>query len=172
ILADYSMPQFSAIDALQIVRRRGLDIPFIIVSGTIGEDTAVAAMKAGAHDYIMKGNAARLVPAIDRELREAAERASRRKAERRFKALIEHASDITTVVDQLGTVVYQSPSIERILGWRPEDVIGTKFTSRVYSEDVEAVQAAIERPPGKGIHYVEYRFREPDDKWCTLEATV
>ena len=74
IVADYTMPGFSGSRALAMVREQGLDIPFIFVSGTIGEDVAVAAMKTGAHDYIVKGNLARLAPAVERELREAATR--------------------------------------------------------------------------------------------------
>jgi response regulator RpfG family c-di-GMP phosphodiesterase len=81
VVADYSLPQFSGLAALALLRERGLDLPFIILSGTIGEETAVAAMKAGAHDFILKGDLARLVPAIERELREAGERRARRQAE-------------------------------------------------------------------------------------------
>lgn len=81
IVSDYSMPHFSAPDAFRLVRDRDLDIPFIIVSGTVGEETAVAAMKLGIHDYLMKGNLARLVPAIERELRDAEQRRARRAAE-------------------------------------------------------------------------------------------
>ena len=96
ILADYNLPDFSAPRALEVFQESQLDIPFIIVSGGIGEDTAVAAMKSGAHDYLMKGNLARLVPAVERELREAAVRASRRQtvkdlraSELRHRSLIE-----------------------------------------------------------------------------------
>lgn len=71
VFSDYSLPKFSGIAALQLFKEKDLDIPFIILSGTIGEGTAVAAMKAGASDYLMKGNLARLVPAVQRELREA-----------------------------------------------------------------------------------------------------
>jgi len=71
IFSDYSLPKFSGMTALEIYREKGLDIPFVILSGTIGEGTAVAAMKAGASDYLMKNNLARLVPALERELREA-----------------------------------------------------------------------------------------------------
>src|SRR5215471_8495247 len=81
ILADHAMPQFSAPAALELAKSKGLDIPFIIVSGHIEEETAVAAMKAGAHDYIMKERLARLVPAVERELREAAIRAAQRLSE-------------------------------------------------------------------------------------------
>ena len=89
-IADYTMPGFSGTAALQILRERDADLPFIFVSGTIGEDSAVAAMKVGAHDYIMKGNLKRLVPAIERELREAAVRRERRRAEQRIAYLAYH----------------------------------------------------------------------------------
>ena len=81
IVADYSLPQFSAPEALRAVQGKGLDLPFLIVSGTIGEAAAVDAMRTGAHDYIMKDSLARLVPAIERELREAEGRRERRRAE-------------------------------------------------------------------------------------------
>jgi signal transduction histidine kinase len=80
IIADYNMPRFGALPALDLMLLGGYDLPFLIVSGAIGEQTAVEAMKAGAHDYIMKDNLARLAPAIDRELREAASRRERRQA--------------------------------------------------------------------------------------------
>ncbi len=89
-IADYTMPSFSGTVALQMLRERDADLPFIFVSGTIGEDSAVAAMKVGAHDYIMKGNLKRLVPAVERELRDAAVRRERRRAEQRIAYLAYH----------------------------------------------------------------------------------
>lgn len=91
VIADHALPGFSGEDALAMVREVHADLPFILVSGTIGEDVAVAAMKAGAHDYVLKQNLARLVPAIDRELREAAIRRERRKEER-ARVLLEEVS--------------------------------------------------------------------------------
>jgi len=85
IIADYSFPRFSGLAAFQLYKEAGLDVPFIIVSGSIGEDIAVVAMKAGVHDYVLKGNLIRLVPAIQRELREVAERSARRRAEEKLK---------------------------------------------------------------------------------------
>src|ERR1700722_13549854 len=70
MVSDHSMPQFTGIDALKIVRAKGSEVPFIFVSGTIGEETAVTALKNGAQDYLMKGNLKRLIPAVQRELRE------------------------------------------------------------------------------------------------------
>ena len=87
VLADYSMPQFSAIAALELLKKNQLDLPFVIVSGKIGEDTAVAAMKAGAHDYLVKGKLSRLIPAVERELREAVFREEYRSAQRRLRRL-------------------------------------------------------------------------------------
>ena len=81
VIADYAMPRFSAPAALTMLQESGLDVPFIVVSGTIGEDVAVAAMKAGASDYLMKGKLARLCPAVRRELREANSRRLRRQVE-------------------------------------------------------------------------------------------
>jgi signal transduction histidine kinase len=85
VLSDWSMPRFSAPAALSVVKELELDIPFIIVSGTIGEETAVEAMRAGAHDYILKDKLARLTPVIERELRECGERAARRRAEQALR---------------------------------------------------------------------------------------
>lgn len=84
-ISDYVMPKFSALAALELLRDRDLDLPIIILSGAIGEETAVAAMRAGAHDYLMKDNLTRLVPAIERELHEAANRRERNRAENALK---------------------------------------------------------------------------------------
>ena len=85
VFSDYSMPRFSGLAALALVKQRELDVPFIIVSGTIGEEVAVEAMKSGAHDYIMKGNLKRLPPAVAREIREAEERQARKQAEKALR---------------------------------------------------------------------------------------
>ena len=85
IVSDYMMPKFSGLAALALLQESGLDLPFIIVSGNIGEDIAVGAMKAGAHDYIIKGNLTRLVPAVERELRDVKDRQEREKAEGQLK---------------------------------------------------------------------------------------
>jgi diguanylate cyclase (GGDEF)-like protein len=87
VFCDYSMPHFNGLEALRIVKRRGLDLPFVFVSGTIGEDIAVAAMREGAHDYIMKSNLKRLVPVVERELKEAQMRRAHRQAEEMVRYL-------------------------------------------------------------------------------------
>jgi len=93
VIADYVLPSFSAPAALKLLQEVGLDLPFLVVSGQVGEDKAVAMMRAGAHDYLMKGNLTRLVPAVQRELREAVERTKREEAEqevRRSREFLDH----------------------------------------------------------------------------------
>src|SRR6266498_4646228 len=96
IICDFSLPRFSAPNALELLKKSGLDLPFIIVSGTIGEESAVNALKAGAHDFIIKGNFARLIPAIQRELREAKMRRERRERERELEAIASVSSKLRT----------------------------------------------------------------------------
>ncbi|HLP14796.1 MAG TPA: ATP-binding protein [Bacteroidota bacterium] len=100
VLSDFRMPHFSGTEALEILKQSGIDIPFIMVSGAIGEERAVEAMKAGAQDYIMKNNLRRLLPALERELRDWGIRAERKRleqmqveSERRYREIFEHTSD-------------------------------------------------------------------------------
>ena len=88
VISDYSMPAFDGLKAFKLMRKHGADLPFIIVSGVIGEDVAVQAMKAGVHDYLLKDNLKRLLPAVERELREAGERRKRKEAERALDASV------------------------------------------------------------------------------------
>ncbi|MDO9533187.1 MAG: PAS domain S-box protein [Deltaproteobacteria bacterium] len=115
VLADYRMPHFSASAALEILKESGRDLPFIIVSGTIGEEKAVALMKAGAHDYVMKHNLARLVPAVARELKEAEGRRERRRAE---EALLQSEATLSSILRAapigIGLVT------QRVFGWTNE----------------------------------------------------
>lgn len=134
VLADYTMPGFSGLDALKELRGRGLDTPFIFVSGSIGEDVAVAAMKAGAQDYLIKGNLKRLVPAIDRELQEARTRADsvraeagRKRAEeklRQLSQLVEQSVNLIMITDTNGVIDYVNPQFLTATGYKIEEVVG------------------------------------------------
>lgn len=150
VLADYRMPQFSAPEALSLLKSSGLDLPFIVVSGGIGEATAVAAMKAGAHDYLMKDNLARLVPAVERELREAENRAGKRRtadalreSELRYRLVCETAKDAILLVDISGTIHFANPAVEEVFGYAPEEVVGKKLSmlqpERLRKRHLEAV---------------------------------
>src|SRR5512138_3810905 len=111
IICDFSLPQFNAPKALELLKQSGYDIPFIIVSGTIGEESAVNALKAGAHDFIIKGNFARLIPAIQRELKEAEVRRERRERERELEAIASVSSTLRaakTLSEMLSRLVDQA----------------------------------------------------------------
>src|SRR5712691_8881384 len=101
ILCDYSLPQFNALAALKLLKEMECDLPFIIVSGTIGEEGAIEAMRAGAHDYLMKGNLLRLVPAIERELQEAENRRARRGAEEALRETARSKEESLALLDTL-----------------------------------------------------------------------
>jgi PAS domain S-box-containing protein len=119
VIADYALPQFSAPAALLVLREKGLDLPFIIVSGSIGEEVAVDGMKAGANDYVMKDKPARLAPAIERELREADGRRARRAAEEarsRLAAILEVTTDFVATADAGGGLLYVNSAGRHMLG--------------------------------------------------------
>lgn len=125
VLSDYSMPGFSGPRALAMLRAQQVETPFIFVSGTIGEDAAVAAMKAGAQDYVMKGNTKRLLPTIDRELREARARIARHESEhmlRKMSLAISQSSDGICISDQQGLIEYVNPAFEHLSGYTLEEL--------------------------------------------------
>src|SRR5438876_6022205 len=111
VIGDYSMPAFSGPAALALLRARDLDTPFIFVSGTIGEDVAVEAMKAGAQDFLTKGNLRRLIPAIQRELRDAEVRRERRRAQ---TALLERAR-LAELTSDVGTALTRGAGLRETL---------------------------------------------------------
>ena len=134
VLCDYTMPSFSGVEALQILRATDSETPFIFVSGTLGEENAVAAVKGGAQDYVIKDNLTRLAPAVSRALQEAEVRRNnrraeteRQRAEARFRKILEVAPDAIVAVDQLGRVTLCNPAAERMFGFRPGGLTGQVF---------------------------------------------
>jgi two-component system, cell cycle sensor histidine kinase and response regulator CckA len=161
IISDYSLPTFDAPRALASVRERDLDLPFIIASGTIGEETAVAAMKAGAQDFIVKGNLARLVPAVERELREAKARRVHAEAQRalviseaRFRRLAESGVIGIVVEDAASHKIFEAnDAFLRMVGRSQEDLRAGNVTWEEMSAPDWAVQdaAALEQLHSQGF---------------------
>jgi response regulator RpfG family c-di-GMP phosphodiesterase len=144
VISDYSMPSFNAPEALSVLQASDVDLPFIIISGTIGEETAVAALKAGAHDFLVKGNLARLIPAIQRELRDARIRREHRQAEeslREKERLVSEAQRIGHVgswsYDIASDTFQYSDEMYRLLDVSPEEFKHSLdgFLNLVYSAD-------------------------------------
>lgn len=170
VFGDYRMPHFNGAAALKLLREKGLDIPFIFVSGTIGEDAAVAAMKAGANDYIMKGNTKRLLPAVERELRECELRREGRRvqeqlrqSEERFRQLAENINEIFFLANaDASSMIYISPAYESIWGRSCQSLYADSFSwlEGVYTEDRPRVLSLFKENPS---HYqAEYRIVRPD----------
>jgi PAS domain S-box-containing protein len=167
VLCDYSMPQFNALQALNLLKEMELDIPFIIISATVGEAVAVEAMRAGAHDYLMKDNLARLGPTIERELHEADNRRARRRAEASLKAsetelraLFEAMTDVILVLDAEGRYLKIAPTDPAYLYKPTDDLIGKKLDEVFPNEETDFFLDHIRRALDEGqMHRVEYRLR-------------
>ena len=137
VLSDYSMPELHALRALELTQETGLDIPFIIISGTIGEETAVEAMKKGAADYLLKDRLGRLGAAVKTALEQAKlrrehrnEHASLLESERRFREMLEKMDLFAAVLDRRGIVTFCNEAMLRVTGWRREEVIGEDWFSK------------------------------------------
>src|SRR5258706_16260247 len=162
ILCDYSMPQFDALAALALVKEMTLDIPLIIISGTIGEASAVEAMRAGAQDYLMKSALGRLGPSIERELDKAQNRRALRRAEQaqqaselRYRRLFESAKDGILILDSdTGQIIDANPYLMKTLGYSHKELVGRELWEIGVFKDIAAARASFEELRDK--EYVRY----------------
>jgi PAS domain S-box-containing protein len=177
VICDYNMPAFRAEDALRRVCEFDPDIPFLLVSGQVGEETAAAMMRAGARDFVLKDRLARLAPAVQRELQEAAERRHRhraeaalRESEERFRLLAEHAQDIIfrCRLEPEMAVEYVSPAVETVTGYRPEQFYTDPgLLLRLVEPEDRPVLDQAWRSPSPGT--VTIRWRRPGGGLAWME---
>lgn len=175
ILSDYTMPNFNGLEALSIAHERKPEIPFLFVSGTIGEDAAIEAMKNGATDYVLKHRLMRLIPAVDRALRESEEHTEReraenamRESEHKYRTLFECLGDVAFLADEeTGKIIDTNQRAEALLGATRGQILGRtqdKFLAldEAGAQSAEAVKCAMIRADGTTIP-VEVR-----NTWLTL----
>jgi PAS domain S-box-containing protein len=180
ILCDYSMPQFNALDALALMKGMELDIPFIIISGTVGEAVAVEAMRAGAHDYLMKNNLARLAPTIEREMHEAENRRARsqaeaelRKSEAQYRRLIDTAYEGIWIADVRAHITYANQHLAEMLGYSVEEIIGRSAFEFLDESTREEMKIMWQRRVEGVEEQYDLRLQRKDgsDIWVILSIT-
>ena len=152
VISDYSLPQFNALVALRILQESGIDIPFIVVSGTIGEETAVEMMRSGAQDYLMKNNLTRLIPAVTRELSDARVRhehkhaeIARLESEEKFRAVFENSVDAIGI-SLHGIHVFINPAYATLFGYKNDDeILGLPIINLIAPEERTRILSFIKK---------------------------
>jgi diguanylate cyclase (GGDEF)-like protein/PAS domain S-box-containing protein len=183
ILSDYTLPRFDGMEALQIARLRRPDTPFIFVSGTIGEERAIRALKQGAVDYVLKEGRARLVPAIERALREAEDRDAKRwaqheleESEERFRFAMHFSSVGTALVAPDGRWLSVNPALCSILGYGEKDLLATDVQSLTYPDDRDADAVQVRQMLDRVIetYHTNKRFVRQDGRvvWTQLSSSL
>lgn len=178
ILSDFTLPQFTALDAIRLLHATPCEAPFILVTGTQSEEVAVQCMKEGVHDYILKTSLKRLptavLNAIEKKEAEHGEQhalTALKQSEEHFRSLIENALDIITVLDLDGKIRYASPSV-KVLGYRPEELVGKNLLNFVSLDDAQEVRSVFHQVidvPGQ-IRRFEFLFKHKDNSWRVIEA--
>jgi PAS domain S-box-containing protein len=178
IIADYDLPRFSAMGALEIVKQQGLDVPFLIVSGAMREIDAVAGMRAGVHDYLLKGNLARLGAVVERELREAELRYEGRQAElalRRQAQVLDQVHDAVIQLDLEGCILRWNRGAELLLGYSEAEVrkqpLNMLYFDQIASEEVQGLFAQLKRDE-RSEKEVRVRHKSGAGRWIHLSLSL
>ena len=172
VISDYSLPGFGGDEALELFKSKKPDIPFILVSGTVGEDIAVNIMKGGANDYLMKTHLYRLGPAVKRELAETVMKHEKKRiesvlsqTEKRFQRLIHDLLDVVWLSNMDGSKLYiVNAAFEKIFGLSTGDINASPnhWIDQVLDEDKSLFEKFLQNLPSREIDACEYRIRKPD----------
>jgi two-component system sensor histidine kinase/response regulator len=172
VIADYSMPRFNGLAALKMLRETELDLPFILVSGTVGEDLAVEAMKCGADDYVLKGGLARLPLAVERELRDHEVRAERNRAEARYNSLTDRVPVGLFRVSPERKILEANPALIEILGFKDLESLKQVDVADLWLRPEELARFRAVIASNGVVQNFEMEIRRPDGKvlWCEQSA--
>lgn len=178
ILSDYSMPQFTGLRAAELLRESGLNIPFILISGTVGEEFAVEAMQHGATDYLLKDRLTRLGIAVEKALEQKqlyeqqklAEEALRA-SEEKYRKIFENVQDVFYQTDNHGKIIEISPSIERYSGFRRDELIGRPVTEVYYNAEDRAKMLKVIQEKGEVVDY-ELRLKNKTGRLIYTSANA
>jgi PAS domain S-box-containing protein/diguanylate cyclase (GGDEF)-like protein len=171
ILSDFTLPRFDGMSALRIAQEIAPEVPFLFVSGTIGEERAINALKHGATDYVLKSNLARLGPAVVRALQEAQDRRAARRAEQRFRDLVQTSQDWIWELDVDGRYTFCSPGVRDILGIGADEMLGSHHLAHLHQDDHVVVEGAL-RSLGaqeRRLSSLTARWRHQDGSYRWLE---
>ena len=184
VISDFLMPDFDGMAALKLAKAFDPDLPFIVVSGGVGEEVAVGAMRAGAQDYLIKGSLARLVPAVARELQDSVARRAKVQAE---SALVQTETRLQSILGALEDIIwsielpslrliYLNPAVEEIYGRPAASFLGKQdaWLAAVHPEDRERMRRYAYEVIDQGSHSIEYRIVRPDGevRWIHDRAHV
>ncbi len=181
IFLDYRLPDGDGLELILQIRQLGTTLPIVVLTGQGDERIAVELMKSGASDYLVKSsltpdNLAQTLRSVTRiyqaEAQVALTQARLRQSEERFRSLVQYSSDIITILEPDGTISYESPSIERILGYLPDELLGKRLQDFVHPADQEIVAKvlaeAIAQP--RTPLYAEYRIQHAEGSWVYLDT--
>lgn len=142
ILADHALPAFRNAEALKLARARYPDVPFIFVSGAVGEEQALQAVQEGATDYVLKDHLVRLGPAVRRALEEASQRREKARLEEALRLILANSLDAVTMMDSSGKITSWNPQAEKIFGWRADEALGRPMADLIIPERFRAAHWA------------------------------
>jgi PAS domain S-box-containing protein len=178
ILSDYKLPSFDGLSGLKIAKENRPDVPFILVTGELGEEFAIETLKKGVTDYVLKSNLKRLVPSVKRALQEAEEITERKRlrrvlqeSETLYRLLAENTNDMITRHLPDGTYLYVSPACRTLFGYEPGELIGTNAFAQMHPEDVKRVISITQESVRTGgSNVAQYRHRTKDGRYIWVET--
>ena len=174
ILSDFTLPGFDGIGALEVAQQLAPDVPFIFLSGTLGEERAIDALQRGAYDYVLKTNLARLAPAARRALNEAGARRARQRLEQQLRDIVVTSQDWIWEHDRDGRFTFSSDAVRAILGYEPEEIVGRHVSQYVHPDDLAPLDFAMHTlgPSQRTATNLQARWRHRNGSYRWLERNM